>query len=119
MNTAENYIIDQIEPLRSMLLHLQLIIENTIPSLDLKFKYKIPFYYLEGRPFCYLKKSKYYVDIGFWNSSNLSVKLEFMTTSNRKMMKSLRYRNLKEIDDKILVEILKEACSVKDEKFWK
>ena len=42
-----------------------------------------------------------------------------MTTSNRKMMKSLRYRNLKEIDDKILVEILKEAYSVKDEKFWK
>lgn len=35
MNPAENYIIDQIEPLRSMLLHLQLIIENTIPSLDL------------------------------------------------------------------------------------
>lgn len=119
MNPAENYIINQTEPFRSMLLHLQLIIENTIPSLDLKFKYKIPFYYLEGRPFCYLNQSKDYVDLGFWNASHLSVNLEFMTTSNRKMMKSLRYRNLKEIDDKILVEILKEACSVKDEKFWK
>lgn len=42
-----------------------------------------------------------------------------MTTANRKIMKSLRYRNLKEIDDKILVEILKDAYSVKDEKFLK
>jgi hypothetical protein len=65
MNPAENYIIDQAEPFRSMLLHLQLIIENTIPSLDLKFKCKIPFYNLEERPFCYLNQSKDYVDLGF------------------------------------------------------
>lgn len=41
-----------------------------------------------------------------------------MTTAKRKIMKYLRYRNLKEIDDKILVEILKDAYSIKDEKFW-
>ena len=102
-----------------MLLHLQLIIENTIPSLDLKFKYKILFYYLEGRPFCYLNQSKDYVDLGFWNAAHLTVNLEFMTTVQRKMMKSIRYKNLKEIDDKILVEILKDAYAVKDEKFLK
>ena len=42
-----------------------------------------------------------------------------MTTVQRKMMKSIRYKNLKEIDDKILVEILKDAYAVKDEKFLK
>ncbi len=119
MNPAENYIMNQTEPFRSMLLHLQLIIENTIPSLDLKFKYKIPFYYLEGRPFCYLNQSKDYVDLGFWKASHLSVNLMFLTTAKRKMMKSLRYKNLEEIDDKILVEILNDAYSVKDEKLWK
>jgi len=42
-----------------------------------------------------------------------------MTTAKRKMMKSLRYKNLEEIDDKILVEILNDAYSVRNEKFWK
>ncbi|MDX5585454.1 MAG: DUF1801 domain-containing protein [Aureibaculum sp.] len=118
MKPADNYIMNQTEPFLSMLLHLQFVIENTIPSLDLKFKYKIPFYYLEGRPFCYLNQSKDYVDLGFWNASHLSVNLMFLTTAKRKMMKSLRYKNLEEIDDKILVEILNDAYSVKDEKFW-
>ena len=107
MSPAESYILDQTEPFRTILLHLQLVIENNISGLDLKYKYKIPFYYLEGRPFCYLNQSKDYVDLGFWNAAHLTVNLEFMTTAKRKMMKSLRYRNLEEIDDKILIEILK------------
>ena len=118
MKPADNYIMNQTEPFRSLLLHLQFVIENTIPSLDLKFKYKIPFYYLEGRPFCYLNQSKGYVDLGFWNASHLSVNLMFLNTAKRKMMKSLRYKNLEEIDDKILVEILNDTYSVKDKKFW-
>ena len=42
-----------------------------------------------------------------------------MTTIKRKMMKFLRYQNLEEIDDKILIETLKDAYSVKEKKFWK
>lgn len=42
-----------------------------------------------------------------------------MTTAKRKMMKSLRYNNRQEIDDKILIDILKDAYAVKDKKFWK
>jgi len=51
MNPADNYIMNQTEPFCSMLLHLQLIIENTIPSLDLKFKYKFRFTILKDAHF--------------------------------------------------------------------
>lgn len=119
MNPAENYILSQPEPYRSMLLHLQFIIEQTISEVDLKFKYKIPFYYLEGRPYCYLNCSKNYVDLGFWNAAYLTVHLERMTTTGRKMMRSLRYKSLEEIDNAILVEVLKDAYNVKDQKFRK
>jgi len=85
----------------------------------LKFKYKIPFYYLQGRPYCYLNQSKNYVDLGFWNAAHLSVHLEHMTTAGRKIMRSLRYTSLEEIDHIILVEVLKDAYRLKDEKFWK
>lgn len=121
MNPAENYILNQPEPYRSILLHLQVVIGKTIPEAELKYKYKIPFYYLDGRPFCYLNvaKNKDYVDLGFWNAAHLTVHLELMTTAGRKMMKSLRYKSLEEINDKILIAILQDANSVKDKKFWK
>jgi len=117
MNPAENYILSQPEPYRSILLHLQSVIEQTVPEVDLKFKYKIPFYYLQGRPYCYLNQSKNYVDLGFWNAAHLTVHLEHMTTAGRKIMRSLRYTSLEEIDHTILKEVLKDAYKVKDQKF--
>lgn len=119
MNPSAAYILNQTEPYRSMLLHLQSVIEMTIPEVDLKFKYRIPFYYSNGRPFCYLNQSKDYVDLGFWNGAYLNKSLEFMTSSGRKMIKSLRYFSLEGIDDKILIEVLQEAYSVRDKKFYK
>lgn len=121
MNPAEKYILDQPEPYRSILLHLQVVIENTITDVDLKYKYRIPFYYVDGRPFCYLNVNpkEQYVDLGFWNAAHLTVNLEYMTTAKRKTMKSLRYKNLEEIDGTILVEVLKDAYAVKDKKFYK
>jgi len=119
VNPAENYILNQKEPYRSILLHLQSVIERTIPTVDLKYKYKIPFYYIEGSPYCYLNQSKNYVDIGFWNAAHLTVNLEHFTTAGRKMMRSLRYENLEEIDDAILGEVLQDAYRVRDKKFWK
>ena len=119
MNPAEAYILDQPEPYRSILLHLQSVIEHTVPGVDLKYKYKIPFYYVEGRPYCYLNHTKNYVDLGFWNAAHLTVHLEHMTTAGRKMMRSLRYTALEEINDTILVEVLKDAYAVRDKKFYK
>lgn len=58
MNTVEEYILNQKEPLKSILLHLQVVVEGKVPELELKFKYRIPFYYLEGKPFCYLNGPK-------------------------------------------------------------
>lgn len=119
MNPAEDYIFKQPEPFRGMLLHLQSVIERTIPEAELKFKYRIPFYYLEGRPFCYLNQSQNYVDLGFWNAAHLTVHLEHLTTDGRKVMRSLRYTALEEISDRILKEVLYDAYTVKDRKFYK
>ncbi len=118
MNPAEEYILRQPEPYKGILLYLQSAIEQIIPDLELKFKYKIPFYYLEGKPFCYLNQSKDYIDLGFWNAAHLSVHLDKMETAGRKMMRSLRYRSLEEIDPEVLRELLLDAESVKGKKFW-
>lgn len=99
-------------------MHLQAVIEHTIPNADLKYKYRLPFYYVEARPCCYLNSSKGYVDLGFWNAAHLTVYLDKMVTEGRKVMKSLRYTSLEEIDDEVLIAILKNAYEVRDKKFW-
>nr|WP_299384744.1 DUF1801 domain-containing protein [Allomuricauda sp.] len=121
MNPAEAYILNQEEPCKSILLQLQVLIESTIPQLELKYKYRIPFYYLDGKPFCYLNvpKKKAYVDVGFWSSAHLKVHLDKMVTEGRKVMRSLRYSTLEEIDPQILIEVLQNAREVNHKGFWK
>lgn len=119
MNPAEAYILDQPEPYRSILLHLQSIIENTLPDLHLKFKYRIPFYYTEHGPFCYLNHTKNYVDLGFWHSTHLSVHADKMVTKGRKVMKSLRYFKVEDIEADVLIDVLQEAYSFRNKGFWK
>ena len=119
MNPAERYILDQEEPFKSILLELQIIIERTIPEADMLYKYRIPFYYLGKKPFCYLNCTKGYVDLGFWNAAHLSRHIEIMETKGRQYMRSLRYKTPEDIDHKILVEVLEDAYSVRDKKFYK
>lgn len=119
MNPSEEYILRQSEPYRSIMVYLKSVIERTVSGVELKYKYKIPFYYINGRPYCYLNQSKDYVDLGFWNAAYLTIHLDRMTTEGRKMMKSLRYKSIEEIDSAVLEEVLLDAYSVKDKKFWK
>ena len=119
MNPSEAYILDQQEPFKGILVYLKTTIEGQIPNVDLKFKYKIPFYYIDGKPFCYLNQSGDYVDLGFWHAAHLSVHLEHLTTAGRKVMRSLRYRSLEEIVPEILVDVLADAYSVRSKNFRK
>jgi hypothetical protein len=114
MNPSEEYILNQPEPYRSILLHLQVIIETTLPEVELLYKYKIPFYYIHKKPFCYLNAShkNQFVDVGFWKGNQIDIHTDYLVTENRKMMVSLRYISLEEIDNKVLVEVLNKAASL-------
>lgn len=121
MNPAEEYILHQKEPFRSILMHLKAVIEAVVPKVDMKYKWGIPCFYVDKQPICYLNVSqkKRYVDIAFWSSAHLTLHLDKMTTENRKVVKSLRYITLEEIDDAVLVDVLKEAYSLRDKGFYK
>ncbi len=120
MNPAENYILDQPEPFRSILLHLQLVIEQSVPDVELKYKWRIPCYYCGKSPICYLNVSlkKGFVDVGFWNSAFLTKHLDKMVTEKRKVVKSLRYSTLEEINDEVLIAVLQDAHSVRNGRFY-
>ncbi len=119
MNPAENYIINQPEPYKSILLQLQVIIESTVKGLELKYKWKLPYYYLGGNPFCYLNVTKGYVDVGLWAAAHIPEYDQYLIGEKRKVIKSLRYFSLDEIDQEVLVSVLIALKEVNHKGFWK
>jgi len=110
MKPAEDYILNQPQPYRSILLHLQAVIEHTIPEIKLQFKYKIPFYYYMGKPFVYLNAThkRGYVDVAFMKGYQLKMHLNCLDGESRTLVKSLHYQSLEAIDNEVLVDLLKE-----------
>lgn len=119
MNPAEAYILRQEEPFRTLLLQLQFLIEQNVPGVVLKYKYRIPFYYLNDKPFCYLNQSRDYVDLGFARAAWLTRHTDKMETRGRKVMKSIRYRRPEEIEPSVLLEVLEEARQVQGKASYK
>ena len=119
MNPAASYILNQESPYREILLELQAVIERSLPEAEMRFSYRIPFYYLQGKPFCYLNQSGNYVDLGFWHSAYLTRHLDKMYSKNRKVVRSLRYHKLGDIDRLVLFEVLEEAASFAGKSFFK
>lgn len=119
MNPAAQYILDQPEPFRTILLQLQSLIEQAVPDYSLKYKYRLPFYYLKDKPFCYLNCSRDYVDLGFIRGAWLQSHSQVLVSEDRKVVKSLRYRSVEEIDVEILLAVLQEAVLAQDKKNWR
>lgn len=110
MKPAEEYILKQQEPLRSILLHLQVLIEANFSEAELLYKWKLPFYYLNNKPLCYFNATKKgFVDVGFYAKTNLKKYNEFLVAEKRKAVKSLRYFRVEDINEEILICVLLEA----------
>jgi len=113
MKPAEQYILQASEPYRNILLQLQLIIESTVPSAILLYKWRIPYYYLNGKkPLVYLYQTKDYVDVGFAKGYQLKKFQDVLIGEHRNTIKSLRFFSEKDIDEHILRELLMEACTL-------
>lgn len=114
MKPAEEYILKQPELYRDIILNLQVIIENELPNAVLLFKWKIPYYYVNDKPFCFLNASHKgkFVDLAFNKGYQLQSHLEFLIGEKRNTFKSLRYFSLNEINVTILKEVILEAHSL-------
>jgi hypothetical protein len=114
MNPIEQYFLNQSEPIQSVMLCLRQIILDTLPNVEEKYKYKIPFYYNNGKSICYLNRLKNtnYVDLAFINGFKLFNKHGLLKAGRgRKMVKSIAYPTLESIDVKLLQVILLEAAT--------
>ena len=112
MNPAEAYMLRQEEPYKSIMLQLQTIIEAVVPEAELLFKWKIPFYFCNGIPLCFLNQSKDYVDFAFWHRDQMQEYTEHFVTTNRKTVTSLRFKSVDDILDDAIVYVLKRQLEI-------
>ena len=109
MNPAENYILLKPEPYRSLLLDLQVLIEHTVPEAVLLYKWHLPFYYLNGKMFCFLNFRKTFVELSFPKGVLLDDHNHQLTAGeNRKNLRSLCYYKVEDIDAEIVIGFLKQ-----------
>lgn len=112
MSPAEEYIIKQKEPFKTILLQLQSIVEASAPNTELLYKWRIPFYYSNGTPLCYLNKSKDYVDLAFWHGDKIKKYREHFVTTNRKSVTSLRFKSVEDINDEVIAYVIQEQLRI-------
>lgn len=110
MNPALEYIDRAAEPYRSIMMHLQVLVETAITDAQLKYKWHLPFYYLDEKTmFCFFNFRKTFVDLGMSYGNELSNKHGVLIAGEgRKMLRSLRFYTLEDINDKVVIETLKE-----------
>jgi len=113
MNPVDNYILSKPEPWRSMLIELQAVIKHTVPEVEEAYKWRLPFYSLNGKMFCFLNFRKSFVDVGFpWGVRLEKHAPHLVGGEKRKNLRSLRYHSPEAIDITLLQEVLKEAAKI-------
>ena len=113
MKPVDEYFIKQKEPYQSIMLYVRGIILNTLPGVEERYSYKIPFYNIEKKPMVYLNilKGKNYVDVGFVQGILLEKDFPILRNDNkRKQVRSIQLKALEDLDQEHFVALLRAAA---------
>jgi hypothetical protein len=109
LNELDNFYFSLPEPDQSTYLFLRCAILDHSKHLTEHYKFKTAFFHYKGKWFCYfgIEKKSQRLYIGFIKGSQMKNKHLF--AGNRTMIKILYIDKQKDIDLKILKQVLKEA----------
>ncbi len=123
MKPVDEYFISQKEPHQSIMLYVRSVILKTLPEVEERCSYKIPFYNIDKKPMLYLNilKGKDYVDVAFVQGVLLEKQFPVLRNDNkRKQVRSIQLKRLEDLDQENFVELLLEASELlsKSKKAW-
>lgn len=115
MKPVEAYFLNQKEPYQSIMLYVRGVILNTLPEVEERFSYKIPFYNCHKKPMLYLNilKDTNYVDVAF--VQGILLENEFPVLKNnhkRKQVRSIQLKSIEDLDHENFVGLLLEASKM-------
>ena len=120
MKPTEDYILRQEEPFQSIMLYVRSVIFKTLPEIEERFSYRIPFYNVGKKPMIYLNvlKGTNFVDVAFVQGVLLEREFPILKDyNNRKQVRSIQVESLEEFDEFEFVALLKAAvASLKNSK---
>ncbi|TXG38767.1 DUF1801 domain-containing protein [Seonamhaeicola maritimus] len=104
---------NQTEPYQSIMLYVRDIIQNTLPEVQEKYNYGIPFYHYKGKPFIYLNilKRTNFVDVAFVKGVLMKDQFpQLKDYNNRKNVRSMQYTSIESINQQELSKIINTAA---------
>lgn len=120
---VEAYFLNQKEPFQSIMLYIRSIILSTLPEVEERYSYKIPFYNCHKKPMIYLNilKGTNYVDVAFVQGILLEKQFPILKNDNkRKQVRSIQLKTLEDLDHASFIALLQEASNLlsKSKKAW-
>jgi len=114
LKPTEDYILRQEEPFQSIMLYVRSVIFKTLPEIEERFSYRIPFYNVGKKPMIYLNvlKGTNFVDVAFVQGVLLEREFPILKDyNNRKQVRSIQVESLEEFDEFEFVALLKAAVT--------
>lgn len=114
MNPIEQHILNQKEPYQSLMLYIRSVVKKTLPEVEEKYSYKIPFFNIDKKPLLYLNvlKGTNFLDVAFVQGIFLEAQFpELKNHNNRKQVRSLQVKSLEDFDELQFVEMLFAASN--------
>lgn len=123
MKLVDEYFISQKEPYQSIMLYVRSVILSTLPEVEERYSYKIPFYNIEKKPMLYLNilKGTNYVDVAFVQGILLEKQFPSLKNDNkRKQVRSIQLKAIEDLDHQNFETLLLEASTLikRSKKAW-
>ena len=64
--------------------------------------------------FCFLNFRKHFVDLGIPYGAQLPEQMHLIAGESRKSLRSLRFKGLQDVDDKVVISIIKDLVALHD-----
>ncbi|MFH4965116.1 DUF1801 domain-containing protein [Gaetbulibacter sp. M235] len=123
MKPVEQYFLNQKEPYQSIMLFVRGIILHTLPEVEERYSYTIPFYNCYKKPMLYLNvlKGTNYVDVAFVQGILLEKDFPVLKNNHkRKQVRSIQLKTIEELDYDDFVKLLHAASNLlsKSKRAW-
>jgi hypothetical protein len=120
MKPVDDYFFNQSEPYQSIMLYVRSVILKTLPEIEERYSYRIPFYNYKKKPMIYINvlKGTDYVDVAFVQGILLESEFPILKDYNkRKQVRSVQLKSIEDLDELEFVKLLNSAVdSIKNSK---
>lgn len=113
--TVDDYILSQNEDTRQLIFLLRDIILSTSTEITERLSFNCPFYHYKGM-LCYISIEKKVVYVGFCRGVLLKEKYPTLELKNRKLIASISYKSMDEVDVEVIQDILRDSMKLNKDK---